>query len=218
MFDQLIKLSWNSSCFANGYDEPDRFIYTYEGDIFTSDGDCDDVKIGQFIAHYVDIAEAMDQGESIFDVFDCHSSSTAEYLEPIFGDNEPYFSDDVECITNGNADGFNLLILDRVEIIPEFRGLSIGLKVLRQMMITFSKGAGIITLKAFPLQFENEKTHERNRAWRTVLSLENFVNDKDLSTQKLKNYYGKLGFISLPESDFMVFPTGIDIPLVDATD
>jgi|688.fasta_scaffold324748_2 hypothetical protein len=210
----LIELSFTSTEFAAGYDEPDRFVYTYSGDIFNTDDNDARIKIGKFTAHYVDVVEAINEGESIFDVLDCHSSSTSEYLEPIFGNNLPEFSDDVEEINDGYADGLNLLILDRIEIIPEFRGRSIGLKVLRHLMVRFSKGAGIIALKAFPLQYENEKINQDDRDWQKLMSFDRFLNDECASKEKLKDYYGALGFISLPDSDFMVFPTGLDIPIL----
>jgi hypothetical protein len=208
--DSLIELSWDSVSLLDD-SEPDKWVYSYCGDILNIEEDDSRTKIGKFSAQYIDVGGAMNEGEPIFEILDCHSSSLAEYFEPIFGDNAPNFSDTVEQITKGNADGCNLLIIDRVEIIAEYRGKGIGLRILSHMMVRFSMGAGIVALKAFPLQFELEQTNE-DQTWHKLLSLESFENNVEVSTTKLKDYYSRLGFKCLPAGDFMVFPTGEEIP------
>ena len=48
----------------------------------------------------------------------------------------------------------NVLILDRLEILPKYRGKKLGLAVIRHMIQRFGAGAGFVGLKAFPLQLE----------------------------------------------------------------
>jgi hypothetical protein len=213
--DMCIELSWGTSSLAEEFGEPDDVIYPYYGSIFGVDDEDARTEIGKFRAQYLDIDRAVKEGEAIFDALDCHSSSTAEYFDALFGNNAPDFSNAVEIISEGAIDGFNLLILDRVEILPEFRGKLAGLKVLRHMMVRFSAGAGLIALKAFPLQFECEPSAESEKAWRTKLDLTGFEHDEELSKDKLQSYYERLGFKKLPGSAFMIFPTGWQIPSLD---
>lgn len=216
MIDKLfIELSWQSSSLVEEFGEPDDLIYLYYGDVLGIGEDDSRSRIGKFRAQYVDVGRAMNKREAIFDVLDCHSSSTVEYFEPIFGENSPCFSEAVEEVTNGEADGCNLLILDRLELLPMFRGHNIGLKILRHMMVRFSPGAGLIALKAFPLQLECESTDAEERIWREQLGLETFVQDEKLSISKLQSYYSKLGFRLLPDSKFMVFATGWPFPSLE---
>lgn len=212
MDDLLIELSWSSTSLAEEFGEPDSFIYRYYGDVIGINEDDSHKIIGRFRAQYIDVGRAINEQESIFDVLDSYSSSTAEYFEPIFGDNSPEFSDEVDEISSGDYDGCNLLILDRIEVIPKYRGKLIGLKVLRHMMLRFSAGAGIIALKAFPLQHECEPHDKQEQSWRKKLSLNCFAQDEELSTLKLKSYYERLGFQCLPDSNFMIFATGWKIP------
>jgi GNAT superfamily N-acetyltransferase len=217
MDELVIELSWEStSVIDDEFGEPDNVIYPYCGDVLGVDENNNRTKIGKFNALYVDVGRAMDEQEQILDVLDCHSSSTAEYFEPIFGNNAPWFSGAVEKISRGEFVGFNLLILDRLEILPEFRGRGLGLKVLRHMMVRFSPGAGVIAMKVFPLQHESEQTaeDEDKRAWRKLLSLDSFIDDEEISTAKLKVYYERLGFESLPNSNFMVFNMNWKFPPV----
>lgn len=214
--DMGIELRWQSYSLAEEYGEPDDAIYVYDGSIFGIDEHDERTQLGRFRAQYVDVGRAVDAGLPVFEVLDCHSSSTPEYFEPIFGANVPDFSDVVESISAGGADGCNLLILDRVEILPKFRGRYAGLQVLRHMMVRFSAGAGVIALKAFPLQFESAPPSRAEMAWRQRLALDGFVPDMGLSTAKLQCYYEKLGFRALPDSAFMIFATGWKVPSMDA--
>lgn len=210
-----IELSWESSSLVEEYGEPGGAIYPSHGDIFSIDDDDGRTRVGRFCVQYVDVGRAMNEYEPIFDVLDCYSSSTVEYYEPIFGSNAPNFSDAVEDISEGAIDGCNLLILDRLEILPQFRGRHLGLRVLRHIMVRFAPGAGIIALKAFPLQLEHEPLDEDEIAWRKLLAFDSFTQDPKLSKAKLQCYYEKVGFKTLPKSSFMIFATGWEIPSMD---
>lgn len=210
--EMSLELSWGSTSLVEEFGEPDRLIYPFCGDIFGLDDGEGRTLLGKFQAQYIDVGRAMNEQESVFDVMDCLSASIAEYFEPIFGENSPHFSDAVDEISGCVTDGYNLLILDRIEVLPQFRGRRIGLKVLRQMMVRFSPGAGVIALKAFPLQLEHESFDEDERAWRERLDLKSFVQDEKISIAKLEGYYSKLGFKALPNSAFMVFSTGWPVP------
>lgn len=212
---KMIDLEWNNTSIVDDYEEPNRFVYPYCGDIIHIDEYDSRIRIGKFSALFVSVSNALNENEHIFDVLDCHSSSLAEYYAPIFGDNAPDFSDKVDRLSRGYIDGLDLLVIDRIEILPEFRGKSIGLRVIRHMMSRFSVGAGVIALKAFPLQFEGENSDPEHQAWGNLLSLDRFVNNKRVSKAKLKKYYKRLGFVSLPGSDFMIFPTGLKIPTIE---
>jgi len=48
----------------------------------------------------------------------------------------------------------NMLILDRLEISPEFRRQQLGLRYMRTAIKRFGLGCRIVAIKPFPLQFE----------------------------------------------------------------
>lgn len=217
----IIDLKWTS----RGSTEilsPECLVYEYDGEIFAVDSDSE-VLIGKCRAIYVDVARAMAEGIDLYDVFDAHSSSLEEYYCHIFNGNdflededEPssIFSDALNDLLNGNIVAYNLLILDRVELLPEYRGKFIGLSVMRYVMARFSQGAGIIALKAFPLQFEKGLITPEEKQWQMKLQLDAFTRNKKQAQKKLVNLYRDLGFRPLPKSPYMVFNVADRFPFV----
>lgn len=211
--DALIELRWRSTSYAEETGESDRFIYPYQGHLYSiRDNTGQGVLFGRFRAFYVDVVRLSKEDESVWDALDCHSEAMASYFLPIFGDAAPEFSDTVFGVCKTAIEGENLLILDRLEIFERFRGYGFGLRAMRQMMVCFSPGAGLIAIKPYPLQFEAGFRETKQSAWSQHMRFDRFGKDQEAATQKLQAYYGQLGFVTLPDSDFMVFATGWHIP------
>ncbi|MGH8565608.1 MAG: hypothetical protein ACREXW_16550 [Gammaproteobacteria bacterium] len=155
---------------------------------------------------------AVNEGTHIFDVLDAHSSHLVEYFEPIFGTNAPDFSNRLMRLLKHDLVGSNLLVLDRLEVLPQYRGQQVGLDVMRHMLRRFSAGAGAVAIKPFPLQFEVSPPGDDEMKWREELQLERLPKDKRLATSKLCDYYKKLGFIRLGRTPFMVRATTWPVP------
>ncbi len=96
----------------------------------------------------------------------------------------------------------NVLIVDRLEILPEFRGKKIGRACLLWCLRQYAHDCGVLALKCFPLQFESAGISER--AWRRKMELGKLSKDRKGSSAKLRKYYGSLGFKALPADDIMV--------------
>src|SRR5205085_12479330 len=96
--------------------------------------------------------------------------------------------------------GIDLLILDRLEILPEYRGRRLGLACLYRCIQQFWHGAGLVVLKPFPLQFEN---NGHKSEWRESLELGKFGKYLKSSRSKLEKYYATLGFEKLPRTEIM---------------
>lgn len=127
--------------------------------------------------------------------------------EAIFDNNAPDFSEILQDLLNHDLIGLNLLILERVEILPRYRGSGLGLKILRHMEDRFSAGAAVVAMKSYPLQFEMKPNEEEGKKrWRN-LSLDELPKDKNAATKKLCQYYKKLGFVQIPEAPFLVRST-----------
>jgi GNAT superfamily N-acetyltransferase len=98
----------------------------------------------------------------------------------------------------------NILILDRLEILPQFRGRGLGLAVMSDLIKRFSLGAGLVAIKPYPLQFEFHSSDTESRTWRQELGLSGLCADEKLATQKLCDYYGRIGFRRLRGTPFMI--------------
>ncbi len=97
---------------------------------------------------------------------------------------------------------FDTKIVDRLEILPEFRGKKIGLASLVWCLRQYARECGVVALKCFPLQFECSEMGEP--AWRREMQFGKLSRDRKRSLAKLKKYYGSLGFKVLPVGDIMV--------------
>jgi hypothetical protein len=137
-------------------DEIENYLTTITGEIFCFNNDMETKrKIGIIKGYYVDIDNAMSEGYGPFDILDL-DGSTEPYYEAVFDD----ATNEFKATLGPDIYQSNLLIIDRVEIIPEFRGRKIGLVAMYRMIRQFSHGCGLVTIKVFPLQFEHRGNNE----------------------------------------------------------
>lgn len=166
-----------------------------EGEILQYAFDTDEfMPAGRMEFNIIDVQTAQEQGWELFDLFDetdaaheCYSllydPGTDELREPFL---DRY----------GEAAFLNLLLFERLEILPAFRGAQLGLLAMERAMQLFGQGCGYALLKAMPLQFESHDTPDR-RAWFTDMGLHALSNDESLARSKLQAYYARLGFRAL---------------------
>ena len=197
-------LSWES-CSSVFAEDPNECVYEYAGDVLNEEESGKQTRIGKFRAYYIDVERSMNERISLSDVLDAHSQETFDYFDDIFGENSPEFSDAVDQLLNSEIFQTNLLILDRLELLPRYRGDLLGLKIMAHMITRFSPGAGVVAIKPYPLQLEDADASDDE--WRSKLLLDKFQSEEKLSTEALIDYYGKLGFEVLPETPYMVLST-----------
>ncbi|MFA7254056.1 MAG: hypothetical protein WC107_05895 [Patescibacteria group bacterium] len=189
----MIEIKYSLNTFIPS-DNPDDYVYDIKGDIFwseiTDSGKEINQKVGTLTAYLVDIVSAMNDRVSLLDVMDEHSDNVYRYYELLIDKKENDFKEDLiegqERPTN-----FNLLIIDRIEIAPKYRGRNIGFAAISDLIRVFGHSCGYVAAESFPLQFE--AGNENNES-----------TDKELATLKLKNYYSKLGFKNIKGTDFML--------------
>jgi hypothetical protein len=191
--------------------EPSDFIYPFGGSIFYRRDINDDVEIGRCQAYYVDFVSAEEQGEAWFDVLDSHSASMAEYIEllnPKYND----FSKEVHKAAGMMSYG-NLLILDRTEILPGYRGHDAGLLASLAIMRRLGHGAALFARKPFPLQFEAVDIEETDE-FRRRMRLEEYKGDEKSGRAKIAAHWGRLGFKPVKGTPFVVRSTDFKLPAV----
>lgn len=195
-------------------EEPQDFMHEVSGKILC--GTIEDQKdriAGRFRVYYADFESAGNHGYSAADILDTYQH-TYEYARSILGSNQSLFSARLERLLDAEIWNFNLLILDRIEILPRYRGRGAGLLILIGLIERFGAGAGVIAMKPFPLQFEAKQSHNSS-AWAKRLRLEDLPRDEKLSKAKLKQYYGKLGFVDMKSTPFMFRSMAWEFPSVE---
>jgi GNAT superfamily N-acetyltransferase len=183
-------------------DEIEDFATSIEGIIScyeeTSDEDTPVGRVGLF---YMDMGGILKTNIGLFDLFDIRGETEPFYSALIDHDTQE-FKSDLEEILGEYIIDLNLLIIDRLEILPEYRGNNIGRECLRRCLQQYAHGCGVVALKCFPLQFEAGGFDDP--AWRRKMQLGKLSRNEKRSLAKLKKYYASLGFRVIPGTDFMV--------------
>jgi hypothetical protein len=174
--------------------EPEDCILDLKGRIYVSLADRGERLAGRILLSLCRFAI----GEfSPADALDAHSSDLSEYGVLFDGDDwNTMVMDQFECL------GTDLLVPRKMEIAKRFRGLGLGLRVLRRSVDAFSGNCGLVAIKPFPLQFEGDVAGREQE----------FQSARD----KLVRYYSRLGFEAIPGTDLMAFSPATTWPDMDA--
>lgn len=189
------------------YMSSESYITFIKGDIKVYDDEAESfVLVGKIQLYYCDMLSAYTNGCSLFEVTDSHSSTLEEFFailyNPITEEMKPFVSEllDIEI----DECDKNLLIFNRIEILPDYRGHGITKQVVNHCIRLFSNNCNVIALQCFPLQLSEPNKDEIDIKWHNSLQLDKLEKDKKKATKSLSNYYKSLGFISIPRTNFML--------------
>ena len=96
----------------------------------------------------------------------------------------------------------NICIFERLIILPEYRGLGIAAKFIKDNFFFFSTTCGLIVMQPFPLQFEAECVHED---FERQMEYGQMEKDENKAKKSLMNFYKKVGFLSVKGYDDLMF-------------
>jgi GNAT superfamily N-acetyltransferase len=182
--------------------EPEDFVYKITGRVLCGTlHEERDRLAGRFRIYYADFSTGANYGYSAREVLDAYSD-TYTYAEVLLARSDEPFSRRLEKLLGFEIWNPNFLVLDRVEILPQFRRRGIGLLAILSLMERFGAGAGVVGMKPFPLQFEPEPPGGYT-AWRQRLQLDKLSRDHRQATKKLQTHYARLGFVRMARTPFM---------------
>lgn len=195
-------------------EEPDDYVREINGRVVGLEGSAGRRRIaGRFKAFYMDVEAACTNDYPIFNVFD-GAEQTLGYYSAIFDEegSSVQFSERVFKLLDERPYSGNVLILDRLEILPKFRSHNLGLMVMRRLIELFRPGAEVVAIKPFPLQAEHTRSQEST--WRAKLELAQFDKDSRRARAKLRRHYAKLGFKHMRGTEFMFLFAGDTLPRI----
>lgn len=146
-----------------------------------------------------------EDGVDLFDACDAHSQELLDIASVLFDPEDDDLRDDVDRALQGVIES-NVLVLDRIEVVPEHRGHGVGLAAASRFLKTFSGGCGIAICKPFPLQFEFAA--KMKPEWVERMGLGKFDQDQNTATPKLEAYWGRLGFERLLDTPYWAMNLG----------
>jgi hypothetical protein len=119
-----------------------------------------DVLAGRLQILYVDMENAVNDGHDPYLLLYI-DKATAEFKSFYRGDGE--FSRPVQRAAR-EIIGRNLMIVDRVEILPGFRGQKLGLECIHRAIRLFASLEDLVALRSIPLQFVLDQSASRDAA------------------------------------------------------
>lgn len=164
-------------------------------DIFSDDMFCERKLIGKHSLKMILLDQALENGLDTLELFDSDS-----YVLRI---GEMIFDFDFDCIKDDLAnelteygfDNLNICIMERLNILPEYRGLGIGKLALKDAYHQFSRACGLFVMQPYPLQLELPRVHERDE-FEMRMSYDQLDQDRHRAFKSLNKYYKSCGFIT----------------------
>jgi len=182
-----ISFSVNSSLCRD--EDPDKWISQIEGKVFSYDENTEEESlVGKARFFYVDLNSS---NWYPFDLLDT-MSETAPFIEPLYGydrDAVDFNSHVCELLDYDNMSP-NLFVVDRLEVLPRYRGKGLAKEIIKEACRLFSAEANIVALQLCPLQHENKKQD----AWGQKMQLSKLEQDQVKAENSLTSYYEQLGF------------------------
>ncbi|MEO6232109.1 MAG: hypothetical protein ABJB11_23740 [Ferruginibacter sp.] len=165
------------------------------------------VEIGKITAEKLLLGQAGENGYPGAAVFDA-DALVMEIGEAIYD----FEKDDFSEATDEHFDTtfMDLLIVSRLEILPQYRGNDIGKYAIKDLYNNFIGGCGLVALKCFPLQLESRilEIDPTTPKWNKNMQYDNLETDEEKSNYKLLAYYTSMGFKYIPElSESLLFLT-----------
>lgn len=175
-----------------GYDLLTRF----SGTIVAEDEAFRETCVGNLTGVLVHLGNALEGGPNAFDLMDT-TRELHEFYDALFDLDEDGFREELE-ISNFEHD---LLVIHSVEVKKAYRGHGLGLLAVRRAIKTFGGGCALAALKPFPIQFTGILTEKNMREF-------------ELAEEKLRLYWGRLGFKQAGRSDCYYLDLGIkEVPI-----
>ena len=104
------------------YIEPDDYVLTVQGRICTDE----DTEIGRLLGYIIQVNRAINEEQDLFEACDAHSQTATDYYEALFDHKTGEFKESIEEQLGITHVG-NILILDRIEVLPAYRKHGVGL-------------------------------------------------------------------------------------------
>lgn len=167
---------------------PDALLTEYQGEIVESETQ---EVVGEARAYVLNAEGCEAWGYRPLDALDTRSA-TAPYMALLSlreaGNVTPSVLRALDMSPDDMVVSQSMLIIDRTEILPGYRGRGYGLQAMHLLLAQLSLGCALAAIKPFPLQFESK------RQWKEEMALGSFKGKKPEATARLRTHYARLGF------------------------
>jgi GNAT superfamily N-acetyltransferase len=168
---------------------------------------------GRFDAAYINVDKCVVDGVKLYGVMHAYSAETAEIYESLFNPHSDELQKNVKDLLGG-VTFRNILVINRVEILPEYRGMGLGLATMWNLIRRHSAGCGIVVLKAFPFQFRAGRSNDLEESdWNKKMGYDPYIHTMEFAHEKLLFHVMKLGFERIGDTGVLALSTSTQIPI-----
>lgn len=163
------------------------------------------LQVGEALAFYIKGEFSLQCG-SLYQVMSTHGETLKEVYSALFMEG----NQTVNRLDKYGAFGTNMLFIDYLCLLPEYRGYGLGRPILMGIIEEISCGAEVVIIEPVPIRFKDE---DKNTKLRLPI-----LNDEDYESvrKKLWDYWKPLGFIPVEGSNrFQILPLNIMHPSVN---
>lgn len=186
-------------------EEPEDFIQRISGIVSVLREEERSEEVARYIVFQTNLeAAASQQGYGPVTVLD-GDSRTSAFTELFESNDDGEFAKGViRTLDEPLMERGSIFILDRLEILPAYRGLGLGARIIRNLVQRYAHLLEVVAIKPFPLQNEATPPSEpEDEVWRRKLALESFPSNHAKANKTLKAYYGGLGFRTIRGTPLM---------------
>ena len=175
------------------------FLHSITGRIWVHDENGKrDRSVGYINATLAQFGGALDQDVEAISLGDGITGTVSDYWEQLFDVETGHWKKELQ--EEFEAVGWDLLIIDCIEIDREFRGRGIGIDCINRTIDVFGSSCGFVVCKPWPLQFTPAFSNNRSR----LRKLRAPDTDESEAIRKLKLHWSKAGFWPLRETGIYI--------------
>lgn len=156
-------------------------------------------QIGKIVGDKLLLSLAINDEISRFDIFDIEAH-LMQIGEIVYDFDSMDWHSSIFDFYGGDILNEDLLILNRIEILPPFRKNGIGKYVIKDFYSNFIQGVALFALKCFPIQHEAGILENKDE-WNNLMGYDKMEKNFEKAFNRLSNYYKKIGFDNVPELD-----------------
>lgn len=182
------------------FDDPIKYLTEIQGDVIAIDHNDQEV-IGAKVKYYLLNLEDNEYGNAN-DLLDLYSNTSA-FIGHIYK-KDGSFKTCIQNLSEYELYNSNILILDRIEILPSFRGKGLTKIIIENGIQHFGTNVSLLALKSFPLQFEYHLSEEAPSEWQSEMEIQRLNQNEREASIQLTRYYKSLGFIKLRGDNIMI--------------
>lgn len=189
----------------------DDFYQHYEAKLMATPHDGETlppVEAGKLSFYILRVNQAITNGENLFSCFDSISGDVLSCWEALYQSRGYDLKPSVQKLLDWPMSS-NLLYFEHLEVYPPFRGMKLGLAMLRTLMEEYSSSCGLAVLIPMPMESRrNRQTEdERHENWPRPLTPQ-----EKKAAERLGKYYARLGFKRIPRSNVYAFNLSYKLP------